>query len=99
MKKEIRRFKVPFYINWDYGITVEQIRKDLDELEKLGAKEIDINAAEEYGSVSVTIEAFSKREETDEEFEERINQQKQRQEEIKARDLLILERIKLKYGI
>ena len=99
MKKQVKRFEVPFYFEWTYGVTIEKIRKDLDELEKLGAKEIDIDTEESWGSASVAIEAFIEREETDEEFEKRVNEEKQRQEEIKRRELQQLEQLKSKYNL
>ena len=99
MKKQVKRFEVPFYFDWTYGVTIEKLRKDLDELEKLGVKEIDIETEENWGSTSVTINAFIEREETDEEFEKRVNEEKQWQEEIKRRDLQQLEQLKSKYGV
>lgn len=94
MEKQVKRFEVPFNFDWTYGVTIEKLRKDLDDLEKLGVKEIDIEAEENWGSASVTIEAFIEREETDEEFEKRVNEEKQRQEEIKRRELQQLEQLK-----
>ena len=99
MKKQVKRFEVPFNFYWTYGVTIEKLRKDLDELEKLGVKEIDIETEENWGSTSVTINAFAEREETDEEFEKRVNEEKQWQEEIKRRDLQQLEQLKTKYGV
>ena len=99
MGKQVKRFEVPFNFDWTYGITIEKLRKDLDELEKLGVKEIDIEAEENWGSASVTIEAYIEREETDEEFEKRVNEEKQMQEEIKRRELKQLEQLKSKYGM
>ena len=99
MKKRVKRFEVPFYFEWTYGVAIEKIRKDLDELEKLGVKEIDIETEEGWDSTSVTITAFMEREETDEEFEKRVNEEKQRQEKIKRRELQQLEQLKAKYGV
>jgi hypothetical protein len=98
MEKHVKRFEVPFYFDWTYGVTIEKLRKDLDELERLGVKEIDIQAEENSGSASVTIEAFIEREETDEEFNERVNKENKKQQEIKRQELLLLEQLKLKYG-
>ncbi len=97
MEKQIVRIEVPFNIDWSYGVTIEQIRKDLDELEKLGVKEIDIEPDEGWGSLSVKIEAFYEREETDEEFQKRVAKEKRQQEEQKRRELQELERLKSKY--
>lgn len=99
MRKQVKRFEVPFNFDWTYGVTIEKLRKDLDELEKLGVKEIDIEVEENWGSASVTIEAFIEREETDEEFEKRVNEEKQRQERIKRRELQQLIQLKSKYGL
>ncbi len=99
MKKQTKKFEVPFNFDWTYGVTIEKLRKDLDELEKLGVEEIDIHVEEFWGCASVAIEAFIEREETDEEFEERTNKEKQDQEEIKRKELQQLEQLKLKYGV
>jgi hypothetical protein len=99
MEKRVKRVEVPFNFEWTYGVTIEKLREDLDELEKLGVKEIDIKVDECWGSNSVTIEAFIEREETDEEFQIRLNIENKRQEEIKRRDLELLEKLKLKYGM
>jgi hypothetical protein len=99
MEKRVKRVEVPFNFEWTYGVTIEKLREDLDELEKLGVKEIDIKVEEFWGSNSVTIEAFIEREETDEEFQIRLNIENKRQEEIKRRDLELLEKLKLKYGM
>jgi len=99
MHKQVKRFEVPFDFDWTYGVTIEKLRKDLDELEKLGVKEIDIQAEGNWGSASVTIEAYIEREETDEEFQKRVNEETQREEEIKRRELQQLEQLKSKYGM
>lgn len=99
MQKQIRMFEVPFDFDWTYNVTIEKLRSDLDELEKLGVEEINIEAEESYGSPFVTIKAFVEREETEEEFEERVNKEKLRQEEIMRIELQQLEQLKLKYGM
>ena len=99
MEKQVKRFEVPFDFDWAYGVTIEKLRKDLDELEKLGVKEIYIRAEENWGSASVTIEAYIERIETDEEFKKRVNEETQRQEEIKRRELQQLKQLKSKYGM
>lgn len=98
MKKQIRRFKVPFNFDWTYGVEIKKLREDLDQLEKLGVTTIEIEAEESYGSSSVTIEAFVNRLETDEELKSRINEENRREEEQKSRELQELERLKTKYG-
>ena len=99
MKKQVRRFKVDFDFNWTYGVEIKKLKEDLDTLEKLGVKEIEIEAEDSYGSASVTIEAFMNRIETDEECKSRIDKENQRQEDIKRRELAELEKLKSKYGM
>ena len=99
MEKQVRRFKVDFDFNWTYGVEIKKLKDDLDTLEKLGVTEIEIEAEYNYGSASVTIEAFINRLETDEECNARITKENQRQEDIKRRELAELEKLKSKYGI
>jgi hypothetical protein len=98
MKKQLRRFKVDFDFNWTYGVDIKKLREDLDRLEKLGVTSIEIEAYENYGCASITIEAFTERMETDEECKARINNEKKRQDEITQRELAQLETLKKKYG-
>jgi DeoR/GlpR family transcriptional regulator of sugar metabolism len=99
MEKQIKKFKVPYHLEWIFGVSIEQIRKDLDELEKLGVTEIYIESLENWGCSSVLIEAYAEREETDLEYENRINKETYIQEKIKVLELKRLEELKLKYGL
>lgn len=99
MKKQVRRFNVPFDFDWTDGVEIKKIKEDLNELEKLGATTIDIEPQEFYGSLGVGIEAYFSRLETDEECKSRINGEERHKEYLKQRDLKELERIKSKYGI
>ena len=99
MEKQIRRFEVPFNFNWTYGVSIEKMREDLDALEKLGAKEILIEAGQDYDYPFVTLEAYVERLETDEELEERLREDGLRRDLIKQRELEHFEKIKLKYGL
>lgn len=99
MEKQIKKFKVPYHLEWIFGVSIEQIRKDLDELEKLGVTEIYIESLENWGCSSVLIEAYAEREETDLEYENRINKETYIQEKIKVLELKQLEELKLKYGL
>lgn len=97
MEKQIKKFKVPYHLDWTYGVSIEEIRKDLDELEKLGVKQINIESVDYYGSLSVLIEAYTEREETDLEYENRINEERVIQEKIKVLELKKLEELKRRY--
>ena len=96
-KKQIRNFTVPFNFNWSYGVSIDQIREDLDKLEKLGVTEIDIETYDDYGDASIIISAISKREETDLEQQERINHLKRFNERNKQRELEQLKKLQEKY--
>jgi len=82
-------------LRWGYGVEISQIKKDIEELEKLGATYIDIEPGE--GEISANCEIFCRRIETDEEYEKRIEEDKKEQEEIKRRELKLLEELKFKY--
>lgn len=97
MEKQVKRFTVPFDFDWTYGVTIEKLRKDLDELEKLGVKEIEIETEDIYGDTSINIQAFCIRLETDDEYNKRINKERERQEAIKQKELADLEWLKKKY--
>jgi len=79
MKKQKRAFKVNYSLDWVYGVTLEQLREDIDAIEKLGATRIDITIDNEYyGSDYLGIQAVSLREETDEECLKREKDEKER---------------------
>ena len=77
MEKQIRKFRVNFDFDWTYGVEIKKLKEDLETLEKLGVTEIEIEAEDNWGSPSVTIEAFAERLETDEEFNERLRMKEQ----------------------
>lgn len=97
MKKCVKRFWVNYQFNWLHGVEISKIRQDLDALEKLGATYIDINSSISYDSVETEMDAYCERIETDEEFIQRIEQEKEREEEVRRREFELLEKLKLKY--
>lgn len=97
MEKQVKQFDVKFNFDWGYGVEISKIRADLDELEKLGATHIEIEANVFYDSATLNIEAKCERLETDEEFKKRINEIKQREAITKQRELNELNRLKQKY--
>ncbi len=99
MKKEIQ-VKIPFsFYHWSDCVSIPKMREDLDALEKLGATNININAYDDYGSATLEIEAYVMRDETDDEYNKRIKQEKIWAEQNKKRELDELKRLKEKYGI
>lgn len=96
-KKEIR-VDIPFNFEWEDDISIQKLREDLVELEKRGAKNVSIRSSVDYDSSSLNIDAFVDRIETDEEFQKRIFEEKTKQDEIKRRDLCLLNDLKRKYN-
>ena len=99
MEKEVRRFKVDYSLDWEYGVEVSKLRADLDAIEALGATHVEIESNISYDCSYVTIEPISEHLETDEEFKERVEEVEKRQSEIKRRELEQLEKLKSKYGL
>ena len=99
MEKEVRRFKVDYSLDWKYGVEISQIKKDIEELEKLGATHVEIDIEYKYGDSYIEIKALSNRLETDDEYQQRIDEQNKRQEDMKRRELEQLEKLKSKYGL
>lgn len=91
MKQTIKK-PVYHHLNWSYGISIEDMRKDLDILEKLGVTGIDIQA-DSY----VQYEPYIEREETNEEYEARLKAEKEYAERQRFHDLAILANLKAKY--
>jgi 2-methylisocitrate lyase-like PEP mutase family enzyme len=98
MEKETRRFEINYSLDWEYGVEISKLKKDIEELEKLGATHIEIEASVSYDCACLTIEAKAERIETDEEFKNRVDAVNKRNEDIKRRDLEQLEMLKSKYG-
>lgn len=99
MKKQKNRFKINYYPSWTYGVSINQMKEDLKELEKLGADQIDIELVNEYyGGSSISITASGIRWETDEEMAKRINEEKAREEQQKEYDLKAFEALKKRLG-
>ena len=97
MENIVKSFKVDFDFNWTYGVELSKIKEDINELEKLGVTDIEIESVTDYDCSSVNIQAFISRLETDEECGLRINKEKIRKEEIEKRELAYFEELKLKY--
>lgn len=91
--------KVDYDFNWCWGIELSQMKKDIEELEKLGVTHINIEPYIEYDCSSVKIDATFEREETDEELAERLQQIKTKEEKRKEADLKLLNELKKKYNM
>ena len=99
MEKIEGHFDVSYSIDWENNNSIAKIRADLDELEKLGATHITFEHYISYECSQLEIKAYSVRLETDEEYNERIEAQNKKLEEIKQKELQQLQKLKDKYNL
>lgn len=97
MEKKTIRVNLPYLLDWTYGVSIEKIREDLNEIEKLGATEINIEPYKADGSSGVDIDAVAERLGTDKEFEVRKNKMKNHLDRILEAELKTYEKLKLKF--
>lgn len=99
MEKQEQDFKLNYSLDWTYGVSIEQLKKDIEELEKLGATHVNIEHGISYDCSYVEIDAICRRIETDEEFEQRKKEVEARQEQFRQQELRQLAELKAKYGL
>lgn len=99
MEKLEQDFEINYSLNWAYGVSIEQLKKDIKELEKLGANRVDIEPYISYDCPYIEINAICRRIETDEEFEQRKKEVEARQEQYRQRELQQLADLKAKFGL
>ena len=99
MEKQKQDFKLNYSLDWTYGVTIERLKKDIEELEKIGATHVNIEHGISYDCSYVEIDAICRRIETDEEFEQRKKEVEARQEQYRQRELKQLAELKAKYGL
>ena len=99
MEKQEQDFEINYSLNWAYGVSIEQLKKDIEELEKLGATHVDIEPYISYYCPYIKIYVICRRIETDEEFEQRKKEVEARQEQHRQRELKQLAELKAKYGL
>ena len=73
MEKKIITTQIEFDFDWTCNVSIEQLKKDIEKLEQLGATHVDIDSGD-----SIEIEAYNERYETDEEFKMRIEKKTKR---------------------
>ena len=99
MEKQEQDFKINYSLYWTYGVEISQLKKDIEELEKLGATHVNIEHGISYDCSYVEIDAICRRIETDDEFEQRKKEVEARQEQRKQQELKQLADLKAKYGL
>jgi aerobic-type carbon monoxide dehydrogenase small subunit (CoxS/CutS family) len=85
MERGEQDFKLEYPINWTYEVAISQVKKDIEELEKLGATHIEIDHGITYGCSYVLIYSICRRIETNEEFENRKKEVEKMQEQYKQK--------------
>lgn len=98
-KKQIVQEEVKYPLDWTYGVSLEQLEKDIAVLKKLGVEEVYIEPDEmPYGGgATVNIRAYIHREETDQEMKERLDKLKATQKRAEEQELAMLKKLKEKY--
>lgn len=96
-KKRFIQEEVKYVLDWEDSVSVEQVRKDLDSIEKLGATHIIINPNSAHGYDTVEFIVVSERMETDEEFSERLKADEYLKTQFEKRERELLEQLKKKY--
>ena len=99
MEKTEVREDIGFNLNWTGEAKIAEMKQDLEALERIGATHIEIEAYDNYGSPSLSIQVFKYRMETDDEFAERALIIQRTKERTKQMELGQLEKLKAKYGL
>ena len=97
MEKQTIRVQFNYDINWQYGTSLEEIKQNIEELEKLGATHIDITSDIAYGESYIEFEPYAIREETDEEYDRRIKIEEEKRLLQERREKIQLQKLKEKY--
>lgn len=97
MKKQIRSFPVEFELDWEYEVSMEEIKSDIIEMEEMGVTHIQIRSEEYFGVTYTNFSPITKRLEFDFEVDERIKEEEGRILSIEKEELKELERLKRKY--
>jgi hypothetical protein len=97
MEKIIIDSRLDYCLNWEYGIEISKLKKDIEEIEKLGATHVNIDSAIIYDDSYVIIDPICRRLETDEEFKTRKTISELSLKENRERELRQLEILKAKY--
>lgn len=82
-----------YYIDWS-NTTLEQIKKDIIELEKLGVTNLEIES-----DTHINYYLWIEREETNEEFKKRISWEYIKEKILREQELKQLETLRKKYNI
>ena len=99
MEKQEFDFNIDYDLDWNYEVEIEQLKKDISELEKLGTTHVMIYSYQVYDSTHTEIRPIQRRIETDDEFLIRCEEEDKREEELRKSEMEQYKRIKKKYNL
>ena len=92
-ERKIRKLKIDIHIDWSEA-SLKEIKKDIEALERLGVNHIEIK---NYCDDLVKFEAYQVREETEEEYQERLKELEKEEENAIKKELKLLKMLQEKY--
>lgn len=96
-ERKRRIFEIDYQLDWEYGVEISQIRKDIDALERLGATHVDVGIEDSWGDRFVKFSPISERMETEEELKLRVAAEKEREDRLRNIEIEQLRKLKEKY--
>lgn len=88
---------IKYDLEWQYSVSLEQIKKDIEAIEALGATHVEIRSEVFYDCATLSIDAVCEREETAEEEAKRLNLQMAKKEAEIQQEIETLKRLRAKY--
>jgi hypothetical protein len=95
-KKEVKQC-VSTQLVWNKLHEIETVQKEIDRLKGLGVTYIEFDIDEEFGVPCLDVATYYLREETDEEYDKRVNSASIAQKRMLERELELYKRLKIKY--
>lgn len=88
---------IDYPFDWSYSVSVEQMKKDIEELEKLGATHMNISAETFYDDAYLKINPVCIRMENEQEVADRIKKEENEKAIEISRDRAMYEKLKAKF--
>jgi len=97
-KLKRKEFLRNVYFDWEGYISIEEIERDIEIAKKKGATHIEFDPyVDSFESAELNITAYTEREETDEEYLERVNRETERKKENKRLRKIQYEKLKKEF--
>jgi hypothetical protein len=95
-KRVIEQY-VPTQLVWEKKHAIETVEKELNRLKSLSATHIEFDSYIEFGDPTLEVTASYQGEETDEQYNERVNGASIAEKIMEERELALLKKLKEKY--